>query len=68
MPDELIDIIDENGNIIGRKYVLLMGYGLFGLVCLGFTVSQSFPLFILLFILLGLNYALVNAKPEGICF
>lgn len=51
---------------IGKKYVLLMGYSLFGLVSLGFIFSKSLSFFILLFILFGLNYALVNATQRAL--
>ncbi len=50
---------------IGRKYVLLMGYALFGLVCLSFIFSKSLSSFVLLFVLFGLNYALVNANERA---
>jgi MFS family permease len=50
---------------IGRKAVLFMGYGLFGLVCLGFVFSHSLAFFIVLFILFGLNYALVEANERA---
>jgi MFS family permease len=50
---------------IGRRYVLLAGYALFGLVCLGFVISESLMFLIILFILFGLNYALVNATERA---
>ena len=50
---------------IGRKNVLLTGYILFGLVCTGFISSTTLITFIILFILLGLNYALVNANERA---
>jgi len=50
---------------IGRKCVLLAGYGLFGLVCVGFILFHSLQFFILLFLMLGLNYALVNANERA---
>ncbi|HIE43376.1 MAG TPA: MFS transporter [Candidatus Omnitrophica bacterium] len=50
---------------IGRKSVLFAGYGLFGLVCLGFIFSKSLLFFIILFVLFGLNYALVNATERA---
>ncbi len=50
---------------IGRRTVLLMGYILFGLVCLGFIFSDSLLFFIILFVLFGLNYALVNATERA---
>jgi MFS family permease len=50
---------------IGRRYVLIAGYALFGFVCLGFIFSTSLLLFVILFILFGLNYALVNATERA---
>jgi MFS family permease len=50
---------------IGRKTVLLMGYALFGLVCLGFMFSESLSLFIILFLLFGLNYAFVESNQRA---
>lgn len=50
---------------IGRKTVLFMGYALFGLVCLGFIFSQSLWIFIILFLLFGLNYALVESNERA---
>jgi len=50
---------------IGRKNVLFAGYFLFGLVCLGFIFSKSLLFFIILFILFGLNYALVDANQRA---
>jgi MFS family permease len=50
---------------IGRRYVLLAGYALFGLVCVGFVFADSLPLLIILFVLFGLNYALVNANERA---
>ena len=50
---------------IGRRYVLSAGYGLFGLVCLGFIFADSLLFFIILFILFGLNYAMVNANERA---
>jgi MFS family permease len=50
---------------IGRRYVLFTGYGLFGLVCIGFIYADSLLFFMILFILFGLNYALVNANERA---
>ena len=50
---------------IGRKKVLFMGYTLFGIVCFGFIFLKSLLFFILLFLLLGINYALVNATERA---
>lgn len=50
---------------IGRRNVLLAGYGLFALVCLGFVFAKSLTMYLLLFVLYGLNYALVNANERA---
>ncbi len=50
---------------IGRKKVLLAGYFLFAITCLGFTYSDSLAYFIVLFALYGLTYALVNATQRA---
>ncbi|MBD3208419.1 MAG: MFS transporter, partial [Candidatus Nealsonbacteria bacterium] len=51
---------------IGRRKVLLAGYSLFGLVCLGFMFAGSLSLFVVLFLLFGLNYSLVNATQRAL--
>jgi len=50
---------------IGREKVLLMGYALFGIVCLGFMFFDTIIAFVILFFLYGLNYALVNATQRA---
>lgn len=50
---------------IGRKSVLFMGYALFGLVCLGFIFAKSLISLIMLFLLFGLNYALVESNERA---
>ncbi|MGD8566832.1 MAG: MFS transporter [Gammaproteobacteria bacterium] len=50
---------------IGRKNVLLAGYGTYILVCLGFMIANSLLMYLLLFVLYGLNYALVNANERA---
>lgn len=50
---------------IGRKNVLLAGYGTYILVCLGFMIADSLVMYLLLFGLYGLNYALVNANERA---
>jgi MFS family permease len=50
---------------IGRRNVLLAGYALFALVCLGFIIADSLAMYLLLFVLYGLNYALVNANERA---
>jgi len=49
----------------GRKRVLLIGYATFLPICLGFVYSNQLWEFVLLFILLGVNYALVNATERA---
>ena len=51
---------------IGRKKVLIAGYALFGFVCLGFTqLYSSLVYLIILFMLYGLVYALVDANQRA---
>lgn len=50
---------------IGRRRVLILGYALFALVSLGFIVADTLWLFLGLFILYGLSYALVNANERA---
>lgn len=49
---------------IGRRAVLLAGYALFALVSLGFIFAQTLPSLLLLFLLYGVNYALVEATER----
>lgn len=49
---------------IGRRAVLLAGYSLFTLICLGFLLTTSFPSLLMLFLLYGINYALVEATER----
>ncbi|MBW2972848.1 MFS transporter [Candidatus Woesearchaeota archaeon] len=50
---------------IGRKKVLLAGYALFAITCLGFVYFNSLAYFIVLFILYGLTYSLVDATQRA---
>jgi len=50
---------------IGRCQVLLLGYSLFGLTCLGFAFLDSLAAFIVLFALYGLVYALVEGTQRA---
>ena len=50
---------------IGRKKVLIMGYFLFSLTCLGFAFFNSLPLVILLFALYGTAYAMIDANQRA---
>ena len=50
---------------IGRRKVLLLGYSLFGLTCLGFAFLESLASFITLFALYGLVYALVEGVERA---
>jgi MFS family permease len=47
-------------DIIGRRPLLILGYFLYGVVCLGFIWAGSWALFILLFALYGLVYASID--------
>ena len=50
---------------IGRKKVLIMGYFLFSLTCLGFAFFNSLPLVVLLFALYGTAYAMIDANQRA---
>jgi MFS family permease len=51
---------------IGRRRVLLAGYGLFTLLCLGFIFAGTLLPLLGLFLLYGLNYALVEATERAL--
>lgn len=50
---------------IGREKVILLGYFLFSLTCLGFTLFNSLPAFILLFALYGIVYAILEGNQRA---
>jgi len=50
---------------IGRSNVLVLGYSLFGLTCIGFAIFSSMYLFVLIFALYGLSNALVDATQRA---
>ncbi|MFX1519162.1 MAG: MFS transporter [Promethearchaeota archaeon] len=50
---------------VGRKKVLIAGYTLFAFVCIGFTQLYSFAYLILLFVLYGFVFALVDANQRA---
>ncbi|HKJ76373.1 MAG TPA: MFS transporter, partial [Gammaproteobacteria bacterium] len=50
----------------GRRPVLFAGYGLFVVVCGGFAVAEDLVTFVVLFLLFGANYALVNATERAL--
>jgi len=50
---------------IGRKKVLIFGYFLFSLTCLGFAFFHSISLVILLFALYGTAYAMIDANQRA---
>jgi len=50
---------------IGRKKMLISGYLVYALTCLGFIVSNSLGLFILFFALYGTSYALVEGNQRA---
>jgi MFS family permease len=51
---------------IGRKKVLVAGYGLFGAICIGFVFATSPAAFAVLFTLYGVSYALVEANERAL--
>lgn len=50
---------------VGRKKVLLFGYILFALVCIGFLFFSTLPWFIVLFALYGLVYAIIDSNQRA---
>jgi MFS family permease len=50
---------------IGRKKVILLGYFLFSLTCLGFAFFNSLPAFILLFALYGIVHAILEGNQRA---
>ncbi len=50
---------------LGRKKVLLFGYFLFALTCLGFALANSLKAFLFLFPLYGLVYAIIDGNQRA---
>jgi MFS family permease len=50
----------------GRRKILVLGYGIFAVVVLGFVFAKSLALFLALFIGLGMNYAFVNVSERSL--
>jgi len=50
---------------VGRRTVLMAGYGLFGLISLGFMFAHTTWAFVTLFLLYGLSYALIEANERA---
>jgi MFS family permease len=50
---------------IGRKKVILLGYFLFSLTCLGFVFFYSLPIFLLLFALYGIVHAILEGNQRA---
>lgn len=50
---------------IGRRNVLVMGYSLFGLMCLGFAFSDAPLAFGILFVLYGTSYACIEGNQRA---
>jgi MFS family permease len=50
---------------IGKRYVLLGGYLLFSVTCIGFAFSESLPAFLVLFPLYGLVYAMIDGNQRA---
>jgi len=51
---------------IGRKFLLILGYFLFGVTCFGFIWGRSWGHFLILFGLYGLVYALVDGQQRAL--
>ncbi|MBU0732330.1 MFS transporter [Patescibacteria group bacterium] len=50
---------------IGRKKILLAGYLLFAITCLGFGLFESFPVYIILFIAFGIVFAMTDGTQRA---
>ncbi|MEE8168123.1 MAG: MFS transporter [Candidatus Hydrothermarchaeales archaeon] len=50
---------------IGRERVLILGYSTFGVMCLGFAYLSAFSGLIILFILMGVVFALVDGNQRA---
>ena len=50
---------------IGRKKIIFAGYLLFSIVCLGFLLFESLPALIILFILYGTTYAMIEGNQRA---
>jgi len=50
---------------VGRQRVLIVGYALFTLLCMGFLYTESLWQLLLLFLLYGLNFAFVEATERA---
>lgn len=50
---------------VGRQRVLIVGYALFTLLCMGFLYAESFWPLLMLFLLYGLNFAFVEATERA---
>ncbi|MHC1605033.1 MAG: MFS transporter [Candidatus Methanofastidiosia archaeon] len=51
---------------LGRKKVLISGYVLFSLTCLGFALFESLTAFVILFALYGMVYAIVDGNQRAL--
>ena len=51
---------------IGRKKVLILGYFIFAITCLGFALFRSVWAYLILFILYGLVYAMVIGNQRAL--
>lgn len=55
------------GDRMSKKWILLCGYALFGIMCFGFTLaSPSLPWLVLLFALAGLYIAIVDSMERAL--
>ncbi len=51
---------------VGKKFVLMIGYGMFGVTCLGFAIAFSPIHAIILFIAYGMFFAIVDTLQRAI--
>jgi len=50
---------------IGKKKILVAGYLLFAVTCIGFIFSNSFMLFLLFFAIYGISYAFIDGTQRA---
>jgi MFS family permease len=50
---------------IGREPVIIGGYGIFGVMCIGFVYASSLPIIVLLFATYGIFYAMIDGVQRA---
>ena len=57
--------IGKLGDIIGRKYIIILGYLLYAFMCLGFIFANQPWQIVLLFLLFGIFYSVDEAQSKA---